>query len=188
MCSPRSFFYRTLCSTGIIFATDINSVSVVLTLTSLWQVFCSEMPVFMREHHNGMYRTDVYFLCKTLAEVPIFLAIPVLFTSIMYYMVGLNPEPGRFFQAMLIITLVSNVATSFGQSPYQSVCYQLTKHLFRSEVLTVLRDIQKLLEVFLGFFAQPPSSGVVGGFCSTPAAGSLGGIFPYPHLLYYVRF
>ncbi|XP_054289076.1 protein white-like [Macrosteles quadrilineatus] len=77
-------------------------------------VFCSEMPVFMREHHNGMYRTDVYFLCKTLAEVPIFLAIPVLFTAIMYYMVGLNPAPAKFLQAMIIITLVSNVATSFG--------------------------------------------------------------------------
>uniref|UniRef100_A0A1B6ICC2 Protein white n=1 Tax=Homalodisca liturata TaxID=320908 RepID=A0A1B6ICC2_9HEMI len=77
-------------------------------------VFCSEMPVFMREHYNGMYRTDVYFLCKTLAEVPIFLVIPVLFTCIMYYMVGLNPDPSRFFQSIVIITLVSNVATSFG--------------------------------------------------------------------------
>lgn len=79
------------------------------------QVFCSEMPVFMREHHNGMYRTDVYFLCKTIAEIPIFLVIPVLFTSIMYFLVGLNPEPSRFFQAVVIITLVSNVATSFGK-------------------------------------------------------------------------
>ncbi|KAL1138055.1 hypothetical protein AAG570_009750 [Ranatra chinensis] len=77
-------------------------------------VFCSELPVFMREHLNGMYRTDVYFICKTLAEVPIFLTVPLLFTSVMYYMVGLNSNPVRFITAGAIITLVSNVATSFG--------------------------------------------------------------------------
>nr|AIN44121.1 white-like protein [Laodelphax striatellus] len=77
-------------------------------------VFCAELPVFLREHFNGMYRTDVYFLCKTLAEVPIFLAIPALFTSVMYYMVGLNPAPSKFVQAGIIITLVSCVVTSFG--------------------------------------------------------------------------
>lgn len=25
--------------------------------------------MFLREYHNGMYRSDVYFLCKTTAEV-----------------------------------------------------------------------------------------------------------------------
>jgi len=23
-------------------------------------VFCAELPIFLREHFNGMYRTDVY--------------------------------------------------------------------------------------------------------------------------------
>jgi len=78
-------------------------------------VFCSELPVFMREHHNGMYRTDVYFLSKTLAEVPIFLVLPILFTSIMYYIVGLNPKFTHFLVAALFITLVSLVAVSFGK-------------------------------------------------------------------------
>lgn len=62
-----------------------------------------------------MYRTDVYFLCKTMAEVPIFLAIPCIFTCVMYYMVGLNPKFSHFLAAGAIITLVSNVATSFGE-------------------------------------------------------------------------
>lgn len=47
------------------------------------------MPTFRREHHNGMYRVDIYFLCKMVAEIPIFLALPVLFVCITYWMIGM---------------------------------------------------------------------------------------------------
>ncbi|CAH0555331.1 unnamed protein product [Brassicogethes aeneus] len=77
-------------------------------------VFCSELPIFLRENRNGMYRTDVYFLSKTLAETPIFVFMPMIFTSICYYMIGLNGEISRFFLACAIVTLVANVSTSFG--------------------------------------------------------------------------
>ncbi|VVC34333.1 Hypothetical protein CINCED_3A012439 [Cinara cedri] len=89
----------------------------VMTYQNMWSVinvFCSELPVFLREHHNGMYRTDVYFLSKTLAEVPLFLIIPVLFTSILYYAVGLNPKFIHFIIAIILISLVSQVAVSVG--------------------------------------------------------------------------
>ena len=39
-------------------------------------VFCMELPIFLREHFNGMYRTDVYFLCKQIAEFPLFIIAP----------------------------------------------------------------------------------------------------------------
>ena len=39
-------------------------------------VFCMELPIFLREHFNGMYRTDVYFLCKQIAEFPLFIITP----------------------------------------------------------------------------------------------------------------
>lgn len=71
--------------------------------------------MFLREHKNGMYRTDVYFLCKTLAELPLFTFIPVLFTSICYFLIGLNHEDAKFFIAIGIVVLVANVATSFGE-------------------------------------------------------------------------
>ncbi|XP_011645071.1 protein white isoform X1 [Pogonomyrmex barbatus] len=77
-------------------------------------VFCAELPIFLREHKNGMYRTDVYFICKTLAEAPIFLAIPLIFTAIVYPMIGLYPNVKHFFVATAIVALVANVSTSFG--------------------------------------------------------------------------
>jgi hypothetical protein len=33
------------------------------------QTFCVELPIFLREHNNGMYRVDIYFVSKMLAEV-----------------------------------------------------------------------------------------------------------------------
>jgi hypothetical protein len=33
------------------------------------QTFCVELPIFLREHNNGMYRVDTYFVSKMLAEV-----------------------------------------------------------------------------------------------------------------------
>lgn len=61
-----------------------------------------------------MYRTDVYFICKTLAEAPIFLAVPLIFTVVVYPMIGLYPDVKHFLIACAILILVANVATSFG--------------------------------------------------------------------------
>ena len=50
-----------------------GALFVLLTNTSFGNifavvnVFCSELPVFRREHFNGLYRTDVYFLAKQVA-------------------------------------------------------------------------------------------------------------------------
>jgi hypothetical protein len=63
-----------------------------------------------------MYRADVYFLSKTLAEAPVFATIPLVFTTIAYYMIGLNPAPERFFIASGLAALITKVATSFGKS------------------------------------------------------------------------
>ncbi len=34
------------------------------TYTSMLTIFTSEIPVFMREHDNGLYRSDTYFISK----------------------------------------------------------------------------------------------------------------------------
>lgn len=77
-------------------------------------VFCMELPIFLREHFNGMYRTDVYFLTKQLAELPLFLITPVIFVGIMYYMVGLNSHVERFFICVGVLELLTQAVVSFG--------------------------------------------------------------------------
>ncbi|KAK4875876.1 hypothetical protein RN001_012298 [Aquatica leii] len=112
------YFGQSLTQEGVM---NINGV-IFLFLTnmtfqnlfSVVHVFCGELPVFLREHRNGMYRTDIYFISKMAADLPLFIAIPIITISICYYTIGLNPEMPKFFIAAGIMILVTNTATSFG--------------------------------------------------------------------------
>ncbi|XP_064087274.1 protein white-like [Macrobrachium nipponense] len=100
---------------------NINgALYIMITQTSMRSLFgvvnafCDQLPIFLREHFNGMYRTDVYFLAKNVAELPTSIVIPTLLISIAYFMVGMNPLVGKFFTALAVLVFVSNTATSFG--------------------------------------------------------------------------
>ena len=67
-----------------------------------------------------MYRADVYFLCKQLAEVPIFVFLPVAFLSIFYWMVGLNLSFIRFIFCLVIVELQVQVVIGFS---YMISCF-----------------------------------------------------------------
>ncbi|KAA0198904.1 hypothetical protein HAZT_HAZT004839 [Hyalella azteca] len=77
-------------------------------------LFATEVEIFTREHENGMYRSDVFFIAKNVAEIPMAVLQPVLFVGVIYYMVGLNPGADNFFICMGIIVLVANIGVSFG--------------------------------------------------------------------------
>jgi len=85
-----------------------------LQLYSVAFTFPEERVVFLREHHSGMYRTDVYFLSKTFAQAPQFFVGPLLSLSIGYWMMGLRADALRFFYAYGILALVAMAAVSFG--------------------------------------------------------------------------
>lgn len=77
-------------------------------------VFCSELPILAREHSAGMYRVAPYFISKNLAEVHVFVLIPIVYVSIYYYMVGLVGGLEHFLFTMMVAILVSIVALGFG--------------------------------------------------------------------------
>jgi len=77
-------------------------------------VFCAELPIFLREHFNGMYRVDTYYLTRQIVDLPLFIIEPTILLSILYFMVGLNPTVDRFFMAVVIVLLVVQVVVSLG--------------------------------------------------------------------------
>lgn len=103
-------------------------------LSSVTFTFPEERTVFLREHHNGMYRTDVYFLAKTFAETPQFLISPLLLLVSGYWMTGLRSDALRFFYAYGILALVSMAAVSYAYviatlSPSSSIAIALSAPL-----------------------------------------------------------
>jgi len=53
-------------------------------------IFPDERPVFLREANNNMYSVSAYFWAKIISEFPSSLLTPVIFGSIVYFIIGLN--------------------------------------------------------------------------------------------------
>ncbi|XP_063889221.1 protein white-like isoform X2 [Scylla paramamosain] len=82
--------------------------------TIVINTFCSQKKLFLREHHNGMYRPDVYFLSKNIVQAPIFTLYAILYTSIFYFLVGFTPDVDRFLTCLVTAVLLTWCAMSFG--------------------------------------------------------------------------
>ena len=81
-----------------------------INMMSVANIFCAEIPIFLREQQNNMYRIDLYFVTKQLAELPFFLVTPILFNVIFYWMVGLNSNAERFVTSTFSTILVTEVS------------------------------------------------------------------------------
>lgn len=75
-------------------------------------VFLEERNLFNRERASGCYRTSTYFFGKLLIELPLLLFYPILFASISYWMIGLQPTATCFFSFTLTLVLFATVASS----------------------------------------------------------------------------
>ncbi len=84
---------------------------------SVMNVFCVEMPVLLREHYNGAYRVEIYYLTKQLADLPFYFTLPIILSSIIYWMVGFNDDMDRFLMFILIVIVLTQVVTGWGEKP-----------------------------------------------------------------------
>jgi ABC-type multidrug transport system permease subunit len=77
-------------------------------------IFQVERPVFLREQANKMYSVTAYYLAKVLADLPLQLITPIVFTVIVYFGIGMTIEASKFFYFYLILMLLTQCAASFG--------------------------------------------------------------------------
>uniref|UniRef100_A0A8C6WPL4 ATP-binding cassette, sub-family G (WHITE), member 2a n=1 Tax=Neogobius melanostomus TaxID=47308 RepID=A0A8C6WPL4_9GOBI len=77
------------------------------------ELFITERKLFVHEYISGYYRVSVYFLSKVLADIISLRTIPaVVFTCIIYYMIGLKDTGAAFILFMFTVALVAYTATS----------------------------------------------------------------------------
>uniref|UniRef100_A0A671PSC5 ATP-binding cassette sub-family G member 2-like n=1 Tax=Sinocyclocheilus anshuiensis TaxID=1608454 RepID=A0A671PSC5_9TELE len=77
------------------------------------ELFITERKLFVHEYISGYYRVSVYFLSKILSDVLTLRTIPaIIFSCVVYWMIGLKSTAEAFFIFLFSIVLVSYTATS----------------------------------------------------------------------------
>ena len=72
--------------------------------------FPKERPIFIREYSGGSYSATVYFLCKSLVDMPLLFIQSALATVILYFMMGFS---GEYLLFLLGHYLIAVASTSF---------------------------------------------------------------------------
>ncbi|XP_032876142.1 broad substrate specificity ATP-binding cassette transporter ABCG2 isoform X1 [Amblyraja radiata] len=85
------------------------------TSISVIELFLTEKKIFMHEYISGYYMIISYFLAKLFVDLIPMRAVPsIIFTVIIYFMIGFRLDAGAFFITMLTLVQVSITATSLG--------------------------------------------------------------------------
>ncbi|XP_061439037.1 broad substrate specificity ATP-binding cassette transporter ABCG2-like isoform X1 [Rhineura floridana] len=77
------------------------------------ELFILEKKIFIHEYISGYYRISAYFFSKLIGDLILMRTLPcIIFTCIVYFMLGLKPTVEAFFIMMFTMMLVSYTATS----------------------------------------------------------------------------
>uniref|UniRef100_A0AAY4ANT2 ABC transporter domain-containing protein n=1 Tax=Denticeps clupeoides TaxID=299321 RepID=A0AAY4ANT2_9TELE len=77
------------------------------------ELFITERKLFIHEYTSGYYRISVYFISKIFSDIFTLRTIPgIIFTCVVYFMVGFKATPGAFFIFMITVTMVAYTATA----------------------------------------------------------------------------
>ena len=86
----------------------------LLDVMNVLLVFDNERSLFLKEHANKMYGVSSYFLAKTFVELPFFLLLKIIHSSIYYFGVGLNQDLSTFIWFLVIGMSITFTSGSVG--------------------------------------------------------------------------
>ncbi|XP_041641714.1 broad substrate specificity ATP-binding cassette transporter ABCG2d [Cheilinus undulatus] len=76
------------------------------------ELFIIERNLFVHEYISGYYRVSVYFLSKILSDITLRTITSVIFSCIVYFLIGLKLSAAAFLVFTLTVTLVAYTATA----------------------------------------------------------------------------
>ncbi|CAF0758276.1 unnamed protein product [Adineta ricciae] len=110
--------------------------------------FPVERTLTLRERASGTYFASAYFTAKIIAETLIQIPVPIIFSAIVYFLIGFQVTAGKFFIFMLFMLLCSLAATSLALL-VSAVCKTTDMSV------TVLPLVLEISRLFGGFFLAP---------------------------------
>jgi ABC-type multidrug transport system ATPase subunit/ABC-type multidrug transport system permease subunit len=81
--------------------------------TETLPIFINERPIILRETSSGVYRLSSYLMANTLVFLPYLLAIAIIYSSSVYFLVGLCASWQAFAYFVLVIWVIVLMANSF---------------------------------------------------------------------------
>ncbi len=110
--------------------------------------FPSERMLSLRERAAGTYHVSAYFLAKIVAETIAQLPAPIIFSAVVYFLIGLQPVAAKFFIYMAFMVLTSLAATSLALAV--SAVARTT-----DMAVTILPMALEICRLYGGFFLSP---------------------------------
>ncbi|KAJ7969863.1 ABC transporter-like protein [Quillaja saponaria] len=81
--------------------------------TETLPIFINERPILLRETSSGVYRLSSYLIANTLVFLPYLLAIAIIYSISLYFLVGLCASWQAFAYFVLVIWVIVLMANSF---------------------------------------------------------------------------
>ncbi|KAK4384918.1 ABC transporter G family member 8 [Sesamum angolense] len=81
--------------------------------TETLPIFINERPILLRETSSGVYRLSSYLMANTLVFLPYLLAIAIIYSISVYFLVGLCATWQAFAYFVLVIWVIVLMANSF---------------------------------------------------------------------------
>lgn len=81
--------------------------------TETLPIFLNERPILLRETSSGVYRLSSYLIANTLVFLPYLLAIAIIYSVSVYFLVGLCATWQAFAYFVLVIWVIVLMANSF---------------------------------------------------------------------------
>ncbi|KAJ2366687.1 hypothetical protein H4S01_002568 [Coemansia sp. RSA 2610] len=97
---------------GALFFTSVTQM--LLAMLSVVNVFSQERLVFLREWQSGYYGLPAYFVSKNLVELPIQVVLPIVYSAIAYWLLGLRSDGTKFVLFTVVCVCMNLCGYSFG--------------------------------------------------------------------------
>lgn len=111
----------------------------------------AERAVVLRERAAGTYQVSAYFLSKVVTDVVFNLPFPIIFSCIVYWLIGFQADAGKFFLFMLLMMLcqmcgfaMASCVAAIGRTTNMS--------------LIILPMMMEVWRLFGGFYVPPSQS------------------------------
>ncbi|XP_022738017.1 LOW QUALITY PROTEIN: ABC transporter G family member 8-like [Durio zibethinus] len=81
--------------------------------TETLPIFLNERPILLKETSSGVYRLSSYLIANTLVFLPYLLAIAIIYSTSVYFLVGLCASWQAFAYFVLVVWIIVLMANSF---------------------------------------------------------------------------